>query len=166
MAYVVVEDEAAAIELLCFSRTIDQCGSYMAVNTPVVVKGRLSVRDEKPPQIMCDTIYPLNTENLPPVAAKPPGAEKRRPFPARSQSGQRGVPPYPSGDDHVRGGIAGEDPPCRYGKADGGQMPVPPRAAGGMPPMAGRCQCGGAGTARLTNGRIFRMINEEGSVIA
>ena len=89
MAYVVVEDEAAAIELLCFSRTIDQCGSYMAVNTPVVVKGRLSVRDEKPPQIMCDTIYPLNTENLPPVAAKPPGAEKRRPFPARSQSGQR-----------------------------------------------------------------------------
>ena len=43
----------------------------MAVNTPVVVRGKLSVRDEKPPQIMCDTIYPLNTENLPPVAAKP-----------------------------------------------------------------------------------------------
>ena len=42
--------------------TIDQCGSYMSVNTPVVVKGRLSVRDEKPPQIMCDTIYPLKTE--------------------------------------------------------------------------------------------------------
>lgn len=59
MAYVVVEDETAAIELLCFSRTIDQCGSYMAVNTPVLVKGRLSVRDEKPPQIMCDSIYPL-----------------------------------------------------------------------------------------------------------
>ena len=71
MAYVEVEAEAAAIELLCFSRTIDQCGSYMAVNTPVAVKVRLSVRDEKPPQIMCDTIYPLNTENLPPVAAKP-----------------------------------------------------------------------------------------------
>ena len=59
MAYVMVEDETAAIELLCFSRTIDQYGSYMAVNTPVLVKGRLSVRDEKPPQIMCDSIYPL-----------------------------------------------------------------------------------------------------------
>ena len=59
MAYVMVEDETAAIELLCFSRTIDQCGSYMAVNTPVLVKGRLSVRNEKPPQIMCDSIYPL-----------------------------------------------------------------------------------------------------------
>ena len=62
MAYVVVEDELASIELLCFSRAIEQCGSYMSVNTPVVVKGRLSVRDEKPPQIMCDTIYPLKTE--------------------------------------------------------------------------------------------------------
>ena len=62
MAHGVVEDELASIELLCFSRTIDQCGSYMSVNTPVVVKGRLSVRDEKPPQIMCDTIYPLKTE--------------------------------------------------------------------------------------------------------
>ncbi len=69
MAYVVVEDEAASIELLCFSRTIDQCGSYMAVNTPVVVKGRLSVRDEKPPQIMCDTIYPLNTGSVPLMTA-------------------------------------------------------------------------------------------------
>ena len=59
MAYVTVEDELASIELLCFSRTIEQCGSYMQMNTPVVVKGKLSVRDEKPPQIMCDSIYPL-----------------------------------------------------------------------------------------------------------
>ena len=34
----------------------------MQVNTPVVVKGRLSVRDEKSPQIMCDSIYPLSKE--------------------------------------------------------------------------------------------------------
>ncbi len=64
MAYVMVEDELASIELLCFSRAIEQCGSYMQVNTPVLVKGRLSVRDEKPPQIMCDTIYPLH-QNMP-----------------------------------------------------------------------------------------------------
>ena len=59
MAYVTVEDELASIELLCFNRVIETCGSYMQVNTPVVVKGRLSVRDEKPPQIMCDSVYPL-----------------------------------------------------------------------------------------------------------
>ena len=60
MAYVMVEDELASIELLCFSRVIEQYSNYMQVNTPVLVKGRLSVRDEKPPQIMCDSIYPLN----------------------------------------------------------------------------------------------------------
>ena len=70
MAYVMVEDELASMELLCFSRVIDQCGSYMQVNTPVLVKGRLSVRDEKPPQIMCDSIYPLHQE-LPDLRVKP-----------------------------------------------------------------------------------------------
>ncbi len=59
MAYVTVEDELASIELLCFSRVIGQCGSYMMVNTPVLVQGRLSVRDEKPPQILCDYLQPL-----------------------------------------------------------------------------------------------------------
>ncbi len=62
MAYVMVEDELASMELLCFNRVIEQCGSYMQVNAPVVVKGRLSVRDEKPPQMMCDSIYPLHKE--------------------------------------------------------------------------------------------------------
>ena len=65
MAYVTVEDEAASIELLCFSRTIERCGSYMQVNSPVLVQGKLSLRDEKPPQIMCDGVYPLK-EGLPP----------------------------------------------------------------------------------------------------
>ena len=77
MAYVVVEDETAAIELLCFSRTIDQCGSYMAVNTPVLVKGRLSVRDEKPPQIMCDSIYPLE-QSIPVGEEHRPAVPKER----------------------------------------------------------------------------------------
>ena len=70
MAYVTIEDELASMELLCFSRVIDQCGSYMQVNTPVLVKGRLSVRDEKPPQIMCDSLYPLES-GLPPAAEQP-----------------------------------------------------------------------------------------------
>jgi DNA polymerase-3 subunit alpha len=65
MAYVTVEDEVSSIELLCFNRVIEASGSYMAVNTPVLVKGRLSVRDEKPPQIMCDSIVPLKQLSVP-----------------------------------------------------------------------------------------------------
>ena len=61
MAYVTVEDDTASMELLCFSRVLETCGAYMKENQAVVVKGRLSVRDEKAPQIMCDSIYPLST---------------------------------------------------------------------------------------------------------
>ena len=59
MAYVVVEDETGSIEMLCFSRTLDVCGPYLRENQAVVVKGKLSVRDEKAPQLMCDSAYPL-----------------------------------------------------------------------------------------------------------
>ena len=61
MAYVVVEDDTASMELLCFSRVLDTCGAYLKENQAVVVKGKLSVRDEKAPQIMCDSVYPLAT---------------------------------------------------------------------------------------------------------
>jgi DNA polymerase-3 subunit alpha len=77
MAYVTVEDELASIELLCFSRVIEASGSYMAVNTPVLVKGRLSVRDEKPPQIMCDSIVPLKQLTAPGETVEKPAPKER-----------------------------------------------------------------------------------------
>ena len=61
MAYVVVEDDTASMELLCFSRTLDTSGAYLRENQAVLIKGRLSVRDEKAPQIMCDSAQPLGT---------------------------------------------------------------------------------------------------------
>ena len=65
MAYVVLEDETASMELLCFSRVLERCGSYLAVNSPVLIKGRLSLRDEKPPQIVPDVVFPMNGSELP-----------------------------------------------------------------------------------------------------
>ena len=64
MAYVVVEDSTASMELLCFSKVLDTCGAYLRENQTVVVKGRLSVRDEKAPQIMCDSVYPLSSVEI------------------------------------------------------------------------------------------------------
>ena len=61
MAYVVLEDDTAALELLCFSRVLNTCGAYLRENQAVVVQGKLSVRDEKAPQLMCDSAYPLST---------------------------------------------------------------------------------------------------------
>ena len=65
MAYVTVEDDTASMELLCFARVLESCGSYLKENQAVVVKGRLSVRDEKAPQILCDSAYPLSGADAP-----------------------------------------------------------------------------------------------------
>ena len=74
MAYVVVEDDTASMELLCFSRVLDTCGAYLRENQAVVVRGKLSVRDEKAPQILCDSAYPLAAmDGAPPPAPKPKG---------------------------------------------------------------------------------------------
>ena len=62
MAYVTVEDASGAIELLCFSRTLERSGSYLKEGEVIVVRGKLSVRDEKAPQILCDFAQPLTRE--------------------------------------------------------------------------------------------------------
>ena len=73
MAYATIEDDAASIELLCFSKTLERFGRQLSEGSAVLVRGRLSVRDEKPPQIMCDGIYPLRKDGVPPPAAGPAG---------------------------------------------------------------------------------------------
>ena len=54
MAYVTVEDDTAAIELLVFSNVIREYGNYLGENMPVVITGRLSLRDDKEPQIIAN----------------------------------------------------------------------------------------------------------------
>ena len=56
MAYVTLEDDTGAIELLAFSNVIARSGSYLKENMPVIVEGRLSVRDEKAPQMVINGI--------------------------------------------------------------------------------------------------------------
>ena len=60
MAYVTVEDDTASMELLVFARVLNECSAYLKEGMPVLVRGRLSVRDEKSPQILCDSLTPLS----------------------------------------------------------------------------------------------------------
>ena len=60
MAYVTVEDDTAAIEMLAFSNVLTQFGSYLKENMPVVITGRLSVRDDKDPQIVINRARPIS----------------------------------------------------------------------------------------------------------
>jgi DNA polymerase-3 subunit alpha len=60
MAYVTVEDDTAAIEMLAFSNVLTQFGSYLKENMPVVITGRLSIRDDKDPQIVINRARPIS----------------------------------------------------------------------------------------------------------
>ena len=60
MAYITVEDDMAAIELLAFSNVLNQYGGYLKENSPVVITGRLSIRDEKEPQIVVNRARPIS----------------------------------------------------------------------------------------------------------
>ncbi|RHR08840.1 DNA polymerase III subunit alpha [Pseudoflavonifractor sp. AF19-9AC] len=59
MAYVNLEDDTGGMELLCFSRVLEESGSYIRENNAVLATGKISVRDEKEPQLMVDSIRPL-----------------------------------------------------------------------------------------------------------
>lgn len=56
MAYVTLEDDSGAMEMLAFSRVLDESGSYLKENTPIFAQGKISVRDEKAPQLMVDSV--------------------------------------------------------------------------------------------------------------
>ena len=60
MAYVTVEDDTAAIEMLAFSNVLNQFSGYLQENKPVVVVGRLSLRDDKEPQIVINRVRPMS----------------------------------------------------------------------------------------------------------
>ena len=59
MAYVTLEDDTASMELMVFSRVLSQCGPYLKAGMPVLAEGKLSARDEKSPQLLCDRVTPL-----------------------------------------------------------------------------------------------------------
>ncbi len=60
MAYVTVEDDTSAIEMLAFSNVINQYGGYLREGSAVVITGRLSLRDDKDPQIVINRARPIS----------------------------------------------------------------------------------------------------------
>ena len=60
MSYVTLEDDTAAIEMLAFSNVLSQYGGYLRENSAVVITGRLSLRDDKEPQIVVNRARPIS----------------------------------------------------------------------------------------------------------
>ena len=60
MAYVTVEDDTGSMEMIAFSNVIGQYGGYLRENAAVVIAGRLSLREDKEPQIVINRVRPIS----------------------------------------------------------------------------------------------------------
>ncbi len=68
MAYVTLEDDTASVETIAFSNVLNQYGGYLKENQPVVITGRLSLRDDKEAQIVINRARPMSDfaqQNMP-----------------------------------------------------------------------------------------------------
>ncbi len=64
MANIVLEDDSGSMELMAFQRVLDTGGAYINNNSPIIVKGRISARDEKEPQLVVETIRPIDDASV------------------------------------------------------------------------------------------------------
>ena len=86
MAYITLEDDTAAIEMLAFSNVLSQFGGYLKENSPVVITGRLSLRDDKDPQIVINRARPMSDfADGVPVEPEEPRYERREQMPRGPQ---------------------------------------------------------------------------------
>ena len=85
MSYIQFEDDSGAMELIAFQKVLDQSGSLIRDNAALLVRGRISIRDEKEPQLMVDRLQPL--EEL--GAAVPAPETPREEAPASAPAAER-----------------------------------------------------------------------------
>ena len=76
MSYIQLEDDTGSMELMAFQKALDSGGAYIKDNAALLVKGRISVRDEKDPQLMVESIRPISDLNA--MGSKEPPAKDRK----------------------------------------------------------------------------------------
>ncbi len=59
MSYVTLEDDTGVMELVAFQRVLDESGSFLKENAAICCAGRITLRDEKEPQLTLDAVQPL-----------------------------------------------------------------------------------------------------------
>ena len=61
MAYVTLEDDTGSMELLVFPSVLEKYEGVFDTGEAVLIRGRISLRDEKEPQVICDEAFVLNS---------------------------------------------------------------------------------------------------------
>lgn len=59
MAFIRLEDLSGAIEGVVFPKVLDKCNSLINEDNMVVIKGRVSLKEDEEPKVLCEEISPL-----------------------------------------------------------------------------------------------------------
>jgi len=76
MSYIQLEDDTGAMELMAFQKALDKGGAYVKDNAAIIVRGRISARDDKEPQLMVDSIRPISDVDALGSGGPPPAEQK------------------------------------------------------------------------------------------
>jgi DNA polymerase III subunit alpha len=63
MAFLKLEDLTGTIEVIVFPRTLDKVREFVKEDSLVVIKGRVSIKEDELPKLICETIEPLEKIN-------------------------------------------------------------------------------------------------------
>ncbi|MGI6028862.1 MAG: DNA polymerase III subunit alpha [Candidatus Heteroscillospira sp.] len=66
MSYITLEDDTGSVELVAFQRALDNGGGYVKENAALLVRGRISLRDEEV-QVTADSFRPITDASENPV---------------------------------------------------------------------------------------------------
>ena len=76
MAFAVIEDSGASLEMIVFPKVLAMYAGMISEHVALIVDGRISLREEEEPKIICERIFtPAQINNLPPIE---PGRNIRR----------------------------------------------------------------------------------------
>ncbi len=92
MAYVTLEDGTGSMEFLVFQRVLDQAGQHLREGSAVYMRGRLSIREDKPPQMLADGARPL--DDLAKEMQRAPRAVQHRQEPQTAPTAPQGEKLY------------------------------------------------------------------------
>ncbi|MBR3691305.1 MAG: DNA polymerase III subunit alpha, partial [Clostridia bacterium] len=89
MAYVDLDDGTANLELIVFSRTLTLYGGYIKADNAVLVRGRISARENQQPKIIVDDVGPVNEATVSHYLSQNPGNRQTEVSVGKAQAAKR-----------------------------------------------------------------------------
>ena len=86
MAFADVEDAGGTLEMIIFPKVLAEHAAVVAEHVPLILDGRISLREDEEPKIICERMFPLSqADHLPPAEygdGRPPRHDEPSPPPA------------------------------------------------------------------------------------